>query len=222
MNKRLRIVSFIAAIGCFALSAGSYQLGFELWPPSFTMADARTMPFRAEQVGACLQKRALAWVGDRGGGIYWRNCQQQLSQYGALDGLELRFWTVIGFSLLGFAALAVFALSIRFDASSFKVLRGARLQAGSRGWKAFAQACATECRIHGEGIDLVPSIPLGRERKARHFLILGSVGGGKTQTMLHLDRRGNRPQGRRARARHQRRHDGRPSCIGRTSARCAP
>jgi conjugative relaxase-like TrwC/TraI family protein len=27
---------------------------------------------------------------------------------------------------------------------------------------------------------------MGREREARHFLILGSVGGGKTQTMLHL------------------------------------
>jgi type IV secretion system coupling TraD/TrwB family protein len=27
---------------------------------------------------------------------------------------------------------------------------------------------------------------MGRDREARHFLILGSVGGGKTQTMLHL------------------------------------
>jgi len=35
-------------------------------------------------------------------------------------------------------------------------------------------------------VALVPSIPIGREREARHFLILGSVGGGKTQTMLHL------------------------------------
>jgi len=32
----------------------------------------------------------------------------------------------------------------------------------------------------------VPSIPLSRDRETRHFLILGSVGGGKTQTMLHL------------------------------------
>lgn len=34
--------------------------------------------------------------------------------------------------------------------------------------------------------DAVPSISLGREREARHFLIVGSVGGGKTQTMPHL------------------------------------
>jgi type IV secretory pathway VirB4 component len=35
-------------------------------------------------------------------------------------------------------------------------------------------------------VALVPSIPMGCEREARHFLILGSVGGGKTQTMLHM------------------------------------
>jgi hypothetical protein len=33
---------------------------------------------------------------------------------------------------------------------------------------------------------LVPGVPISRERETRHFLILGSVGGGKTQTMLNL------------------------------------
>jgi hypothetical protein len=83
-------------------------------------------------------------------------------------------------------ALFGFALSLRIDSSSLKVIRGARLHVGGRGLKAFARACVVECRIHGEGVALVPSIPMGREREARHFLILGSVGGGKTQTMLHL------------------------------------
>ena len=126
------------------------------------------------------------WVGDRSGDIYWRSCRQQLLQYGALDGLEVRFWTVVGSGVVGFVALLVFALGLRLGSPSLKVLRGARLQAGGRGLKAFAQACVAECRIHGEGVALVPSIPLGREREARHFLILGSLGGGKTQTMLHL------------------------------------
>jgi len=186
MNKRLRIISFIVAISCFALASGSYYLGFELWPPSATIADGVTTPFRSSDVEACLKGRTMAWLGDRGGDHYWRGCQQQLWQYRALDGFEARFWTVIGFLLLGFAALLTFALSLRFDSPSLKVLRGAQLHAGARGLKAFAKACVDECRIHGEGIDLVPSIPLGREREARHFLILGSVGGGKTQTMLHL------------------------------------
>ncbi len=120
------------------------------------------------------------------GDAYWRSCREQLSQYQALDGLELRYWTVVSFGLVGLVALFGFGLSLRMDSPSLNVLRGARLHAGGRGLKAFARACAAECRIHGEGVALVPSIPMGREREARHFLILGSVGGGKTQTMLHL------------------------------------
>jgi len=103
-----------------------------------------------------------------------------------MDPFEVRFWTVASFGLVGLVALFVFALSLRIEQHSPRVIRGARLQTGSAGLKAFARACAAECRIHGEGVALVPSIPLGREREARHFLILGSVGGGKTQTMLHL------------------------------------
>ena len=186
MSKRLRIIAFVAAVGCFALSAGSYKLGFGLWPPSAIMADGRTRPFRSAEVEACLRGRVLAWVWDGSGDAYWRSCRNQLTQYGALDGFEVRFWTVGGFGLIGFLVLFVFALSLRLASESVRVLRGARLQVGSRGLKAFAKACASECQIHGEGVALVPSIPLGREREARHFLILGSVGGGKTQTMLHL------------------------------------
>ena len=182
MTRRLRIIAFIAAVGCFAFAAGISHLGFELWPPSATMADGRTTPFRSNEVEACLRWRVLAWFGDRNGDAYWRSCRQQLLQYGALDGLEVRFWTVAGFGLVGLGALLVFALSLRIDSPSLKVIRGARLHAGGRGLKTFARACASESRIHGEGVALVPSIPMGREREARHFLILGSVGGGKTQT----------------------------------------
>lgn len=39
---------------------------------------------------------------------------------------------------------------------------------------------------HGRGVELLPSIAIGHDRETRHFLILGSVGGGKTQTMLRL------------------------------------
>jgi Type IV secretion-system coupling protein DNA-binding domain len=186
MTRRLRIISFLAALGCFGLSAGLYQLGFELWPPSATMADGTVTPFRSADVEACVRGRVLAWLGDSYGDTYWRTCRAQLLQYGAMDGLEVRFWSVVGSSLAGLVALFGFALSLRMESLSFRVIRGARLQAGSRGLKTFVRAAAAECRIHGEGVALVPSIPMGREREARHFLILGSVGGGKTQTMLHL------------------------------------
>jgi hypothetical protein len=186
MTRSLRIIAFVAAVGCFALSAGLYHLGFELWPPSATMADGTTIPFRSADTDACLRGRALAWFGDRSGDTYWRTCRARLSQYQALDGLELRFWSVVGSGLVGLVALFGFALILRIDSPSLKVIRGARLHVGGKGLKAFVRACAAECRIHGQGVALVPSIPIGREREARHFLILGSVGGGKTQTMLHL------------------------------------
>jgi len=99
---------------------------------------------------------------------------------------ELRFCSVIGTADAGLVALFVFALSLRVDSVSLRVIRGSRLQASRQGLNAFARAAAAECQVHGKGIALVPSVPLGREREARHFLILGSVGGGKTQTMLHL------------------------------------
>jgi len=150
------------------------------------MANGRTVPFQSTDVEACVKQRVLAWLGDSYGDTYWRTCRAHLSQYRALDGLELRFWSVLGSSLVGLVALFGFALSLRMDSPSLKVIRGARLQAGGRGLKAFARDCAAECRVHGDGVALAPSISMGREREARHFLILGSVGGGKTQTMLHL------------------------------------
>ena len=67
-----------------------------LWPPSATMADGRTTLLRSNEVEACLRGRVLAWFGDRNGDAYWRSCRQQLLQYGALDGLEVRLWAVAG------------------------------------------------------------------------------------------------------------------------------
>ena len=144
-------------------------------------------PSGSADVEACVKGRFLAWLG----GQLWGHLLANLPRAaGALSrhGPDSRFGSgpLLASSLAGLVALFGFALSLRVDSPSLKVIRGARLQAGGRGLKAFARACAAECRIHGNGVALVPSIPIGREREARHFLILGSVGGGKTQTMLHL------------------------------------
>jgi hypothetical protein len=186
MTRRIRILSFVAAITCFAATWGISYLGFELWPPSAALADGRSIPLKSAEVEACARARGLTWLGDRGGSAYWRACRDDLSRYLALAGFELRFWSVIGIGLAGLVALFGFAISLRLDSVSLRVIRGARLQAGCQGLKAFARAAAAECQVHGKGVALVPSVPLGREREARHFLIVGSVGGGKTQTMLHL------------------------------------
>ncbi|UFZ02627.1 type IV secretion system DNA-binding domain-containing protein [Bradyrhizobium ontarionense] len=186
MTRRLRIISFLAAMGCFAIGATISYLGFEVWPPSATLADSHSAEFKPADIQICIRGRGLAWLGDSSGEAYWQACRDWLTRYQALTGFEFRFWSVIGTSLAGLVALFGFALSLRLDSVSLEVLRGARLQAGSGGLRAFGKAAAAECQVHGKGVALVPSIPLGREREARHFLIVGSVGGGKTQTMLHL------------------------------------
>src|SRR4051794_14209473 len=101
MIRRLRIMSFLGAIGCFAASAAISYLGFELWPPSATLAEGMSIPFKSAGVIGCVKDRGLAWLGDREGSAYWRACREQLSQYQALAGFELRFWTVIGTILTG-------------------------------------------------------------------------------------------------------------------------
>jgi len=186
MTRRLRIISFLAAIGCFAAAAGISYLGFEVWPPSATLADGRSVLLPPADIQVCIRARGLAWLIDRSGEAYWRACHDWLSRHQALTGFELRFWSIVGTGLAGLVALLVFACSLRLDSISLKILRGARLQADQQGLRAFARAAAAECQVHGKGVALVPSVPLGREREARHFLIVGSVGGGKTQTMLHL------------------------------------
>lgn len=45
-----------------------------------------------------------------------------------------------------------------------------------------------ECKAHGQGIKLHPAFPfaLSLDRETRHFFVLGSIGGGKTQVILPL------------------------------------
>lgn len=186
MIRRLKIIAFAATLAGFAVMAGAYDLGFDRWPPQATLADGTAAPFRAAEVQACFKAQVIALLGDHAAGDYWQACRRQLLAYGALNAFELRSMAVAGSAVIGLLALFGFALCLRIDRSSFKVIRGARLHVGSAGLKAFARACASECQIHGHGVELVPSIAIDRDRETRHFLILGSVGGGKTQTMLHL------------------------------------
>ena len=45
-----------------------------------------------------------------------------------------------------------------------------------------------ECKAHGRGLKLHPAFPfaLSLDRETRHFFVLGSIGGGKTQVILPL------------------------------------
>lgn len=186
MIRRLKVITFAAALAGFAIMAGAYDLGFGRWPPQAVLANGETAPFRAPEVEACFKARVTALLGDHVADDFWQTCRGQLARYGALDAFDLRSLVVGAGAVIGILALLGFALCLRADRPSFKITRGSRLHSGTTGLKAFARACASECRVHGRGVELLPGIALGRDRETRHFLILGSVGGGKTQTMLNL------------------------------------
>jgi hypothetical protein len=186
MTRRLKVVAFATFLAGFASMAGAYDLGFDLWPPYATLADGRSVPYPAEDVQACFKARAAALLADRDAGAFWQACRQHLMTYRAFDAFELRSMAVVGSGLIGLVGLLGFAICLRTEQRPVKIVRGARLLAGSAGLKAFARACASECKVHGRGVEVLPPIAISRDRETRHFLILGSVGGGKTQTMLRL------------------------------------
>lgn len=186
MIRHLKIMTFAAALAGFAAMAGAYELGFDIWLPRGTLMDGRSVSFRTANVQACFKARALALLMDHESETIWQSCGEQLTAYQALDAFDVRTDTVAVSGLIGLIALFGFALCLRFERPSHKIIRGARLHAGAAGLRGFRKACARECKVHGCGLELLPQIPISRDRETRHFLILGSVGGGKTQTMLHL------------------------------------
>ena len=79
-----------------------------------------------------------------------------------------------------------FALVLRFDRPPARVLRGRKLLTGAAALRAFAQTSKEESRLSGTGLEVLPGLTVSRERETRDWLFWGSVGAGKTQTMLHL------------------------------------
>ena len=60
MTRRLRIISFLAAMSCFAIAASISYFGFEVWPPSATLADGRSAEFKPADIEVCIRGRGLA------------------------------------------------------------------------------------------------------------------------------------------------------------------
>jgi hypothetical protein len=69
-----------------------------------------------------------------------------------------------------------------------KIVAGRRLFEGQAAHRQLKKISRKECKISGEGFKLHPSFNwnISRDRETRHFFMLGSVGGGKTQIILPL------------------------------------
>src|SRR5690606_4758763 len=63
-----------------------------------------------------------------------------------------------------------------------------RLLTGSAAMAGLKAEAAAECEVHGAGLKLHPSFPfrISLDRETRHALLLGSIGGGKTQAALPI------------------------------------
>ena len=162
------------------------EIGIGRYPPAATLADGRSLRFHATDVRSCMGARALAAIGDRTSQRRWHHCAETLAQTQALAAFELRYWSLLfagGFTL---ASALGFAVALRFDRSPARVVRGRQLLAGAAARQAFVRSAKQEIRLTGTGLEFLPGLSVSRERETRHWLIWGSVGTGKTQTMLHL------------------------------------
>jgi hypothetical protein len=186
MMRQLKITMLGLILGGIAILALIDQFGTRWYPPVATLADGREATVNSSDIRLCIGARALASLGDRHSSDQWRACEQYFAKLHALDAFDLRYWSLLIAGALTLASASGFALVVRLDRPPMRVLRGRRLLTGASARRAFALTSKEETRLSGAGLEFLPGLTISREREARHWLIWGSVGAGKTQTMLHL------------------------------------
>lgn len=183
---RIDRILILIAFGSFAMAWAVYELALGEFFPVIAHTQTGFQPFPVEWMRDCFRHRVLVFFADPQAQYYWGKCQATFSSYRALGDLTLRYNAIIAFSIIGLASLFGFAIAIRLQTPAAKVVFGPRLLNGVEGERAMRKALFKECKRSGQGINFTPWVPLSRDRESRHFLIWGSVGSGKTQTMLHL------------------------------------
>lgn len=126
----------------------------------------------------------LPLVGERlpigAGFVAWRQRQPEGAPVSWLEKIR------IVLSILA-AAGAVIVIKRDPSAGADHHIRGRRYIEGKAALSAFTAASRREVEDEGEGIRLHPSLPpISIKREARHFLVFGGVGSGKTQTILPM------------------------------------
>ena len=177
---------FLAVLFCFAAAWGVCELGLGSRLPVMATTQNGPVAVPEEHMRDCLRQRVLTHFGDDQAHYYWRACEAHFARYRALGALELRINTLLAFSLLGLLSLFAFAIASRLKPPAAKIVWGSTRHEGAAAMRAIQNALRKECKLSGKGLDLIPGLPMSRDRESRHFLIWGSVGAGKTQIMLRL------------------------------------
>ncbi len=183
MVRLKMIILLLAAMSAVALID---QVAIDWYPPAGYAQDGRAVAYAPGDIRDCMGARAFSSLGDATSRRQWSACVASLARTGSLAGFTWRYWTLVASCALVLVSLLGFAFALHSDRASARVIRGRRLMTGDDAPRAFLRSSRAECRQSGAGLELLPGLAVSRERETRHWLIWGSVGSGKTQTMLHL------------------------------------
>ena len=179
-------VLFLAALLCFTAASGVYELGLGSRFPVMAATQSGPVPVPQDHMRQCLRQRVLTPFGDDQAVYYWNACKEHFARFRVFGALECRINALLAFSFLGLLSLFAFAIASRLKEPAAKIVWGSTRHEGAAATHAIRNALRKECKLSGEGLDLMPGLPMSRDRESRHFLIWGSVGAGKTQIMLRL------------------------------------
>ncbi len=107
------------------------EIGISRYPPAGQFPDGVIRGFYPADVRSCMGARALAAIGDRTSHWHWYRCATTLAQTQAVVGFDLRYWSLLLAGVFTLASAFGFALVVRFDRPSARVLRGRELLAAA-------------------------------------------------------------------------------------------
>lgn len=178
---------FLLTIAASLVAWGAHEIGFLRLPPGPLDAAGRLLfRYPPEDIERCAGSRLAAIFGERRRLALWRACAQVLDAQGARAGFDVRCYAVAVPAGLALTFLTSFLIAVRAERPLARILRGRRFLKDGAARAALRAVLAAERRRFGAGLPFPPGFWLSAERETRHFLIWGSVGAGKTQTMLHL------------------------------------
>ncbi len=181
--KVIFLALLFGGMGVIALIDG-VAIGW--YPPMAHLPGGAISPLAPSDVRSCMGARLWSSFGDASATRRWHHCQTVLEQTQALGAFGWRYWGLVISCAITLLAAFGFAFAFRLGRERSRVLRGRRLLTGDHARRSFLRSAAAEARLSGAGLELLPGLAVSRERETRHWLIWGSVGAGKTQTMLHL------------------------------------
>lgn len=118
-------------------------------------------------------------------GQLWPTWLDELGRYAYLFQYRISLPLIPSFLVAAMLGWIFHRASITQDALIH--IRGRRLLTGKEAASAFGKESRHECKVHGEGLRMHPLFsPLSLDRETRHILVMGSVGGGKTQVIKPL------------------------------------